>query len=137
MYAQYKDRTEWYIIYIREAHPSDGWQVDANIEEGIIVEQPDTIEDRFSIAKDFIADTGIPIPVLVDGIDNAAAADYKAWPDRLYVVGKDGRIAFAGDQGPWGFKPMDILPGVFDSMAGVDPNHSLLNTWGALKIRQN
>ena len=38
-------------------------------------------------------------------MDNTAARAYKAWPDRLYVIGLDGRIALAGARGPWGFKP--------------------------------
>ena len=58
------------MIYIREAHPSDGWQVDANVEEGIEILQPQEMEERLSVAQDFIDDTGLSIPVLVDGIDN-------------------------------------------------------------------
>ncbi len=133
MYEQYKDRSAWYLIYIREAHPSDGWQVDANVEEGFEIEQPDTMDERMAIAKDFVTDTNISIPVLIDGIDNAVAKDYKSWPDRLYVVGKDGRIVFKGEQGPWGFEPMETIPAVFDTISGVDARNKLAVTWGTLK----
>ena len=27
------------------------------------------------------------------------------WPDRLYLIGKDGQISFQGGEGPFGFKP--------------------------------
>ena len=42
---------------------------------------------------------------LVDGMDNATELAYTAWPDRLYVVGLDGRIAYKSRAGPFGFKP--------------------------------
>lgn len=105
------------------------------MEEGIIVEQPDTLEERIGIAESFIADAGISIPVLIDGIDNAVARDYKAWPDRLYVVGKDGKVFFKGDPGPWGFKPMEVIPDVFNTMTGVDSRKGMAVTWGSLKMQ--
>ena len=37
-----------------------------------------------------------------------AAAAYGAWPDRLYLVGRDGRIAFQGGTGPFGFLPEEL-----------------------------
>lgn len=115
----------------------DGWQVDANVEDGILVEQPDTMDERVTIASDFVADTNLSMPVLIDGIDNAVAEAYKAWPDRLYVVGKDGKIVFAGEPGPWGFKPMELIPEVFDTIAGADTNRRLAVTWGSLKTYHN
>jgi len=38
-------------------------------------------------------------------MDNAASEAFAAWPERIYVVGVDGRIAFKGGPGPWGFDP--------------------------------
>jgi hypothetical protein len=48
------------------------------------------------------------MPTVVDGIDNAVASAYGGWPDRLYLVGADGRIAFQGGEGPFGFKPDEL-----------------------------
>ena len=31
---------------------------------------------------------------------------YGAAPERLFVIDKSGKIAYRGDQGPWGFKPV-------------------------------
>ena len=36
IYNQYKDKMEFFFIYVREAHPTDGWQVDANVAEEIL-----------------------------------------------------------------------------------------------------
>jgi hypothetical protein len=44
-------------------------------------------------------------PVLLDEIDNQAARAYGGWPDRLYLIGADGRVAFQGAESPFGFKP--------------------------------
>lgn len=41
----------------------------------------------------------------MDSMDDKTEKAYQGWPDRLYVVGKDGKIAYAGDKGPRGFDP--------------------------------
>ena len=33
------------------------------------------------------------------------------WPERLFVVSKQGRIVYAGDMGPFGFNPSIAYPG--------------------------
>jgi type I thyroxine 5'-deiodinase len=48
------------------------------------------------------------IPVLIDEIDNEVARQYGGYPDRLYLIGKDGRIAFQGGPGPFGLRPGDL-----------------------------
>jgi hypothetical protein len=48
------------------------------------------------------------MPMAVDGVDNAVASAYGGWPDRLYLVGSDGRIAYQGGEGPFGFKPDEL-----------------------------
>ena len=46
--------------------------------------------------------------MLLDGMDNAANSAYAGWPDRLYVVAKDGTIGYAGARGPRGFRPQEM-----------------------------
>ena len=50
----------------------------------------------------------LKIPCLIDQIENGAARAYKGWPDRLYLVGKNGKIAYRGGPGPFGFKPDEL-----------------------------
>lgn len=45
------------------------------------------------------------LPALVDDVDDAVSVAYAAWPDRLYLVDGDGRIAYHGGRGPFGFDP--------------------------------
>ena len=95
-------------MYIREAHPADGWQVDANIEAGIEVNQPKTIEERMAVARTCYEHLGLSFPAVVDDIDDKVEKAYAAWPDRLYIVSKSGRIVYKGDRGPRGFRPMEM-----------------------------
>ncbi len=55
---------------------------------------------------------------MVDGIDNAASQAYGAWPDRLYIVGTDGTVAFAGAPGPKGFDPDQVRTALTELVAG-------------------
>jgi hypothetical protein len=48
---------------------------------------------------------GIELPALIDNFDNSTEVAYTAWPDRLYLIGRDGRIAYKSKPGPFGFKP--------------------------------
>ena len=50
----------------------------------------------------------LEVPALLDDIEDTASTAYASLPDRLYLIGKDGKIAFAGDRGPRGFK-VDLL----------------------------
>ena len=46
--------------------------------------------------------------VLIDDMVDTAGTAYSGHPDRLYLVGKGGRISFAGERGPRGFRPDEL-----------------------------
>jgi len=96
------------LVYIREAHPTDGWQVEANEREGVFFSQPKTLDERVAVAESCALRLELSIPTLVDDMDNATDHAYYALPDRLYLIGRDGRIAFRGAPGPWGFVAADL-----------------------------
>lgn len=48
------------------------------------------------------------IPAVLDRIDNKVNDTYKGWPDRLFLVGRDGKMAFSGGRGPGGFIIADL-----------------------------
>jgi len=58
--------------------------------------------------------------VLLDELDDEVARQYGGWPDRLYLIGKDGRIAFQGDEGPMGFKPEQLQEAIDAELARLD-----------------
>jgi type I thyroxine 5'-deiodinase len=82
--------------------------MDSNEEDGVCYAQPKTLEERVAIARDFAARHEYAIPMLVDRLDNAADQIYAGWPERLYIVGADGRIAYKGRTGPFGFEPDEV-----------------------------
>ncbi len=94
-----------YLVYIREAHPTDGWQVGSNRRDGILFEQPKTFAERVDVAAKMCEKLEIDLPCLIDNINNKVGADYAAWPDRIYVIGTDGRIIYKSGPGPRGFRP--------------------------------
>ncbi len=93
------------MIYIREAHPSDGWVVRQNEVQGISVKDPKTISERSATAENACSILRINIPCLVDDMSDSTNKAYSAWPDRLYIVDTQGRIAVKGERGPRGFAP--------------------------------
>ncbi len=108
MAERYADRAVFRTVYIKEAHPEDEWQMDSNEEEDVCYRQPRSLADRLAIARDFTARFDYPIPLLVDGLDNAAMHLYSGWPERFYIVGADGLIAYKGEPGPFGFEPEEV-----------------------------
>ncbi len=89
-----------------------------NVREGILLKDPKTLEERQKVAKDFVKDFKVTLPVVVDAIDDAVRTAYSAWPDRLYVIDAAGKIAYVGGPGPRGFKPEEIPPVLTKLLAG-------------------
>jgi hypothetical protein len=86
-------------VYLREAHPEDGWVLAENRREGVAVRDPRSTEERAACATWF----GLPLPFVVDRVDDEVARRYGGWPDRMYLIDRDGRIAYQGRPGPEGF----------------------------------
>ncbi len=104
MYQEYRDVAEFYIVYISEAHAEDdSFPVPYASELGI--KEHKTFGERCAVADRLTKDKKLTIPCLIDGMDNATADAYQGWPDRIYLVRKDGRLGVAAARGPWGFKP--------------------------------
>lgn len=107
MYEQYKNDAQFLIVYIKEAHPSDDWATKVNPRLKYI-KDPTTVFERYQVANTCVSDLKIKIPCLIDDTENSAARAYKGWPDRLFIVGKNGKIAYASGPGPGGFMPHEM-----------------------------
>ncbi len=100
VYSRYGKQVEFFLVYVREAHPSDGWQVDSNLENNIIFRQHQSFEEREQVANTCSLDLNMTIPILIEGMDNTIDEAYGAAPERLYVVGVDGTVAYQGGAVP-------------------------------------
>lgn len=67
------------------------------------VGQTNDLKERSERARQFLEAMNVTIPTLVDKEDNKANMAYAGWPERLYVIGTDGKIAYKGGPGPGGF----------------------------------
>jgi hypothetical protein len=108
VYRRYKDRAEFVAVYVREAHPSDGWTLASNDKIGLAVSQHRTFQDRCDAAKTCCRSLKMTVPLVVDEIDNRVGIAYSGMPDRLYVIDTRGRVAYKGGRGPFGYKPSEM-----------------------------
>ena len=105
MWERYRGRVDFVVVYIREAHPEEGWVIQMNRDQDIVINDPTTDAQRSDVAATCAIQLQIRMPVVVDKLDDEIARAYGALPDRLYLIGRGGRVAFQGDPGPFGFKP--------------------------------
>jgi hypothetical protein len=105
MYRTFRDQAEFAFVYIAEAHALDEWQMQANEDEGILLEQHATFQDRLAAARQGAERMQLTLPLLVDDMDDDVSKAFAAWPERIYIIRADGVIGFQGDPGPWGFDP--------------------------------
>ena len=128
LYVRYHDHVQFLLIYIREAHPVDGWWLGKGI-PGLLLRlsrskaatdviDPKTIEERRAVAGQCEAALEHGIRTYVDDMDDAVNTAYAAAPTRLYLVGLDGRVAYAGGMGPFGFKPAELGAAIEAMLAG-------------------
>ena len=108
LYEAYRDRVAFYVVYIQEAHPIDGWQLDTNVKDQVLFAKTRSEDKRTEVANVCVVKLGIKMPALVDYPDDRVERAYTGWPDRLYVIDKDGRIAYKSKAGPFGFKPEEV-----------------------------
>ena len=102
----------FFIVYIREAHPEDGWVLADNRREEIAVVDPVSLDQRAEAADACALRLATRIPILLDDVDDTVALAYGGWPDRLYLIGRDGRVAFQGGEGPFGFLPAELADAI-------------------------
>ncbi len=104
-------------MYIREAHPEEGWVITMNRDEDIRVQDPTSDAEREEVASSCALRLRIKMPVVIDPIDDRLASAYGGLPDRLYLIGRGGNIAFQGEPGPWGFDPETLATAIDEELA--------------------
>jgi type I thyroxine 5'-deiodinase len=103
------------FVYTAEAHPEDGWRLDHQYEhdpeytgaEDFCFYYAKTLAERTAMARWLIEKKQLDMPLVLDAMDDKLLTAYNTWPIRLYIV-RDGRVAYCGDQGPFGYEPADV-----------------------------
>jgi hypothetical protein len=98
----------FFVVYIGEAHPSDLWQVPSNTRDKVVYASPRNDGERTNLADVCVIRLGIKLPAIVDRFDDSTEKAYAGWPDRLFLVDREGRIAYKSKPGPFGFTPDDL-----------------------------
>jgi len=100
-------------VYIEEAHARDEWWLPDSPEaaDRRSIAAHRTIDDRLAAAQRFRnhAEASFPAlggpdaPLLCDSMAGHVVDRYGAYPERLFVL-LDGRVAYVGGRGPFGYK---------------------------------
>jgi alkylhydroperoxidase family enzyme len=105
---RYKDEAVFLAVYVREAHPTDGWRMGSNDHDGMSFAQPRDFAERSTLANRCYVKLKMNMPLLVDEMDDRVGHAYSGMPARLYVIDRDGKVAYKGGRGPFGFKPDEM-----------------------------
>lgn len=82
--------------------------MESNKRAGISIAQPKTMAERTSVAVHCCESLKLALPLLVDDIDDSVGKAYCGFPDRLYLIDREGRVAYKGGRGPYGYKPREL-----------------------------
>lgn len=82
---QYSGQVDFYILYVREAHPGQNYPAHRDFAE------------KLSNANDLRQAEQVGRTILVDDFDGTMNRDYGARPNAVYVIGRDGVISYRAD----------------------------------------
>ena len=85
LYRRYKDRATFVMVYVREAHPIDGWRMESNDRVEVSIAQPASDAERIQVAQACSKRLELGMPMLVDTIGDTVGARYSGMPSRLYL----------------------------------------------------
>jgi len=92
----FEEVADFAIVYICEAHPTDEWYWQNNVE----IAQHKSLKERCEAAENMKNSSRCTVPVLVDTMADEATQAYGAFPERLVIV-HHGRIVYLGGNGPY------------------------------------
>jgi len=118
LYEKYREQAAFYVVYIKEAHASDVWQMSSNVKDNVVFASPKSFDERSQLGQMCVRNLGVKFPAVVDTFDDTTERAYTGWPDRLYVIDSAGRIAYKSKPGPFGFDP----DGVAQTLARLLPS---------------
>ena len=113
-YEKFGAKMDFYCIYVREAHPSDGWEMFENIDTGISEKAPTNMEQRADVAKVCSLNVAMGFPMLLGDFENEVELAYAALPVRIFVIDRDGVITYRTGMGPRGMDVDEAMAAIED-----------------------
>ena len=104
----YGDKVKFLGVYVREAHPSDGWRMGSNDKNGVTLPQPKTTKERTGVATQCVKNLKMTMPLLVDEVNDTVGHAYSGMPSRLVLIDTKGKVVFKSGRGPFGFRPGEL-----------------------------
>ena len=124
LHERYRDHVVFLSVYVREAHPRDGWQMEANTRLGVDLLQPRTYEERAGAAQQCQITLRYSMPLLVDEIHDPVGNAYSGMPARLYLIDGRGKIAYKSGRGPFGFKVDELEQALLLLLLDASASHA-------------
>lgn len=118
---RYKGEATFLMVYVREAHPTDGWKMESNARAGVAVKQPTTPDERAAACGQFCQKLRPAMPVVVDDVRDPVGNAYSGMPARLYVIDRSGKVAYKGGRGPFGFKVGEMEQALAMALLEAEP----------------
>jgi len=109
-------------VYIVEAHPSDEWALNHDLDEGsACIRQPRNLRERKNACASFAARFEYPTESLViDNMKDGLCESYGALPERLYVVSQ-GKLVYCGGMGPYHYDPEELREFLLGAVGKTEP----------------
>ncbi len=86
----------------------------------MLFRQHQSMEERVETGQACMLKMALEMPAVVDEMDDAVARAYGAMPERLYLIGVDGRVAYKGGVGPMFFRPDEWSEAIGQYLAGEE-----------------
>ena len=110
MADRHRARVAFVLVYIREAHPEEGWILPENRRSGVAVHEPATVAERVDVASLCAAKLHVNIKVVTivvrrrPGLNSSAMLGRLSVPAWRFFIhagdsGKNGRITISGNAG--------------------------------------
>jgi tetratricopeptide (TPR) repeat protein len=96
LHQRYGGKVTFLVVYIREAHPSDGTTpLPLNERLGMSVPEAHTLEERAATAAVCRKRLSIPYEAVLDGMEGDVEKAFDAFPSRAFVIDREGTVTFS------------------------------------------
>lgn len=113
---EYRGRASFLLVYIDEAHPTDGWVMPGGAFE---LARPRSIAERRAAAEEFRRRLSVGFPIVLEPMDRSAERTFGAFPNRLVIADAGGTVVANGKPGPFSTaEAVKSARGTLDALIG-------------------